>query len=76
MIAPALIPASFLKRARGHCFTLGYEKARRDAKHGKLYEPDYGVSHASTYAEVGVRVAGTGPVPIALKKLLDLIRED
>jgi hypothetical protein len=38
------------------CFRLGYEKGRADAGRGTLYEPDYSVSLASSYAEAGLRV--------------------
>jgi hypothetical protein len=42
------------------CFRIGYEKGRADAERGILYEPDYSVSHASSYAESGLRVSTTG----------------
>ena len=42
------------------CFRLGYDKGRSDAERGILYEPDYSISQASSYAETGVRAASSG----------------
>jgi hypothetical protein len=46
------------------CFRLGFRKGEQDAGQGTYYEPDYGVSHASRYAEVGIRIVRTGATPV------------